>query len=78
MPATATRNTDTRIVTADTARRCRLWNRDRLLLEGPFGTHRLSEVGPDLTAESEPDEPGVQPKWFELRPGQSLLFIPSR
>jgi len=75
MPATATRNT--RIATADTARRCRLWNRGRLLLEDPFGAHELGKIGPDLTAESEPDRPGVEPRRFKLVPERTLLFIPT-
>lgn len=68
----------TRIVTADTARTCRLWNRGRLLIEDPFGTCRLGKIDADLTAQSKLDEPGVQPQTFELTPGRSLLFIPSR
>lgn len=64
------------IVTADTARRCRLWNRGRILLEDPFGTYRIGEISSDMTARSVPYDPEIESQTFQLMPARTLLFIP--
>lgn len=72
-----TEGTRPRTVTAETAYRCRLWERGTLLHEDPFGCLRVRQIYGDYSALTDPNNPEFEPEALELFPGATLTFVPS-
>ena len=73
-----TEGTRPRPVTVDTARRRQLWTEGKLILEDAYGSHEIGEISDDLTATSQPADPTLDGRSFNLLPERTLTFVPSK
>jgi hypothetical protein len=68
---------EARPVTVATAYRRKLWREGTLVYEDEWGAYEITEIFEDLTAHTEPSEPGLQRQSFAFRPEQTLMFAPT-
>ena len=72
-----TEGTKPRPVTAETAYRCRLWEKGTLIYEDPWGCYEVTGFLGGLTAAVEHTDDELDPDCVDLRAEQTLTFVPS-
>ena len=72
-----TEGTKPRPVTAETAYRCRLWEKGTLIHEDPWGAYEVTGFLDGFTAAIEHADDELDPDCVDLQPNQTLTFVPS-
>lgn len=72
-----TMGTRPRPVTAETAYRCRLWEKGTLIHEDPFGCYEVTVIFDGLVGAVEHADDELDPDCVDLFSEQTLTFVPS-